>query len=100
MNHCCFESRSFRALVKTLLFGWGGRGRCATFITNMKQKKKKVYMLQGKHCEFHNSNQVTILPSFKHTSQEKKLEMMGVLFYRLCILDQVCGGFLFDCRRF
>lgn len=43
-------------------------------------------MLQGKHCEFHNSNQVTILPSFKHTSQEKKWEMMGVLFFRLCIL--------------
>lgn len=50
-------------------------------------------MLQGKHCEFHNSNQVTILPSFKHMSQEKKWEMMGVLFYRLCILDQVCGEF-------
>lgn len=70
------------------------------FITNVKQKKKKVYVLQGKHCEIHNSNQVTILPSFKHMSQEKKWEMMGVLFFRLCILHKVCGDFLFACRRF
>lgn len=57
-------------------------------------------MLQGKHCEIHNSNQVTILPSFKHMSQEKKWEMMGVLFFRLCILHKICGDFLFACRRF
>lgn len=57
-------------------------------------------MLQGKHCEIHNSNKVTILPSFKHMSQEKKWEMMDVLFFRLCILHKVCGDFLFACRRF
>lgn len=44
-----------------------------------KYEAKKIYILQGKHCEFHTSNQV--LPSFKHMSQEKKWELMVICYF-------------------
>lgn len=52
-------------------------------------------MLQGKHCEFHTCNQVTILPSFlTYVSGEETGTDGYVFFYCLCIQNQVYGYFV------